>query len=554
MDKLLLYGQNRTAIEFIRAILEPEDCSITIAGTEHEAFKLLDEVEFQLVLLDMEMPNAAGLQLLGMIRQKKSQQELPVLALFHTSDQHKIEQVLSAGANDYIENRSVRVAYQTKVRNLVRLQNIYMELVCNNRQIDEILNNIPIVSLVVDSDVKVQCLNHTGQQVVAKPHVLGLLSGDVFDCINALSEGGACGKTKNCARCIIRNSVNASANLGISVHKKEGIFTVRKDGVFKELNVLVSTSPIKFKNKDSVLLSIDDVTIETQAVKDVQKLLSNEIEINKQLQSQTAKLKQITDNLNMLNDQLVDSEEKVQRQNEQLLDLNATKDKFFSIIAHDLRNPFNGILGLSSMLLKNINVYPLDDISRWVKQISMSAQGAYDLLENLLDWSKTQTGRIEFKPKVFELQDLITEILEITSSISMSKNIKICYEMPESVSLYADRNMIDTILRNLVINAVKFTREEGLVRIVVACSQDDVAISVIDNGVGIEPSRIGDLFKINEKTSTLGTANERGTGLGLILCDEFVRKHGGRIWVESEVDKGSSFKFTIPVHKHSNQK
>ncbi len=225
---------------------------------------------------------------------------------------------------------------------------------------------------------------------------------------------------------------------------------------------------------------------------------------------------------------------------------NATKDKFYSIIAHDLKNPFHGIMGFSNLIINNYDENKYEKIYSYARLINETAHQAYALLENLLNWSRSQTGIIEFKPTEINLKYLIVDILDITSGNSLAKNIKVSYEISENLNILADRNMLSTILQNLVTNAIKFTRESGIIRIVATHISNNILISVIDNGVGIEPERIDRLFKIHGCMSTQGTNNERGTGLGLMLCKEFIEKHGGKIWVESEVGRGSTFKFTIP--------
>jgi PAS domain S-box-containing protein len=235
---------------------------------------------------------------------------------------------------------------------------------------------------------------------------------------------------------------------------------------------------------------------------------------------------------------------------------NATKDKFYSIIAHDLKNPFHGIIGFSNLIINNYDKNKYDEdkydedkyekIYNYVRLINETAHQAYVLLENLLNWSRSQTNIIEFKPTKINLEYLIVDILDIISGNSQAKNIKVSYEISENLNILADRNMLSTILQNIVTNAIKFTRESGFIRIVATRIPNNVLISVIDNGVGIEPEKIDKLFKIHERMSTQGTNNEKGTGLGLMLCKEFIEKHGGKIWVESEAGRGSTFKFTIP--------
>lgn len=248
------------------------------------------------------------------------------------------------------------------------------------------------------------------------------------------------------------------------------------------------------------------------------------------------------------NDEILKQKTTIHTKNKELQELNATKDKFFSIIAHDLKNPFNGILGFSDLLVNSPHEYNQEETMYFLKMMRGSAQSAYKLLENLLDWAMSQTGRIEFKPEIISLENLIIDIINITASNSLPKKIKVSYEITDNIDIFADRNMINTILRNLVNNAIKYTHKTGTVKIVATNDENYVLISVIDNGVGIKPEEIEKLFNLSDKTSTPGTENEKGTGLGLLLCKEFVEKHGGKIWVESEFGKGSNFRFSIPLY------
>ena len=239
-------------------------------------------------------------------------------------------------------------------------------------------------------------------------------------------------------------------------------------------------------------------------------------------------------------------EEEILKQNQQLTEANATKDKFFSIIAHDLRNPFNSILGFSELLLKNIDKFDNEKIVRFVNTINSTGKSTYKLLENLLEWSRSQTGKIEFKPEDFILENLLIEVVDLSNNAAASKNITLSYEITDSLIAFADRNMINTVLRNLISNAIKFTNRNGSITITAKKHNNRIETSVKDSGVGMSKTAINSLFKISEKAGTLGTENEQGTGLGLILCQEFITKHQENIWVESEVGKGSEFKFTLP--------
>jgi two-component system, sensor histidine kinase and response regulator len=240
------------------------------------------------------------------------------------------------------------------------------------------------------------------------------------------------------------------------------------------------------------------------------------------------------------------SDQALKESESRLLELNATKDKFFSIIAHDLKNPFNSILGFSNLLADQIHELNNDQIEEFVRYIQKSSQIAFDLLGNLLEWTRSQTGRMVFNPEFVEMVSLIREVTGIMEASAQQKNIAIVFELPKNAPVIADKDMISTVLRNLISNAVKFTYSNG--EIVIAAKQlsDELVVSVSDNGLGIRKESLDKLFRIEESYTTPGTNNELGTGLGLILCQEFINQHGGKIWAESEFGKGSTFSFTIP--------
>lgn len=222
------------------------------------------------------------------------------------------------------------------------------------------------------------------------------------------------------------------------------------------------------------------------------------------------------------------------------------KDKFFSIIAHDLRGPFNGIIGLSELLLENDNQLDNKETNEFIQLINQSSKSAFSLLDNLLTWAQSQTGTIEFSPKELEIHSVTDKTISLLSNIAKSKNISIRSEFEEKQHLVADRNMLETIFRNLISNAIKFTNTNGDVVLSMKKENGQLVFSVRDNGIGIAPDKIAQLFAINNRNTTSGTNDETGTGLGLMLCKDFVEKHGGQIWVNSQPGKGSDFMFSIP--------
>jgi PAS domain S-box-containing protein len=240
------------------------------------------------------------------------------------------------------------------------------------------------------------------------------------------------------------------------------------------------------------------------------------------------------------------AEEALKENEARLREAVATRDKFFSIIAHDLKNPFNSILGFSDLLAEQVSNKNYEGIEEYSAIIRNSSQRVMDLLMNLLEWSLSQTGRMEYNPEFVELHTLINQVCELMEDASHQKSITIELQIPLNFRAIADKAMISTTLRNLISNAVKFTKPGGLITISVGQKEEELIVSIADNGVGIKKELIDNLFKVEESYSTAGTQKEMGTGLGLILCKEFIGKHGGRIWAESELGKGSTFYFTLP--------
>lgn len=256
--------------------------------------------------------------------------------------------------------------------------------------------------------------------------------------------------------------------------------------------------------------------------------------------------------------------------NAELEQLNTDKDKFFSIVAHDLKGPFQPLLGLSRILTETNTITNPQKISKMSKDIYASAQTIYNLLENLLEWSQMQRGRMTYKPTKLDLQQIVKRNIRLLTKNATNKNITLQSTISKSIAIYADAHMIDTIIRNLVSNALKFTPENGAITISAKLTHNTnnqpnlqvtqadklsipspptlVEVAISDTGVGISQENINKLFKIEVHHSTLGTAQEQGTGLGLIICKEMIIKNGGTIAIESTPGQGSTFKFTIPLH------
>jgi signal transduction histidine kinase len=238
---------------------------------------------------------------------------------------------------------------------------------------------------------------------------------------------------------------------------------------------------------------------------------------------------------------------KAEKSELRLRHLNADKDRFISILGHDLKNPFNNILGFSEILTDEIESLSKEEIKDIAKNINKSAKITNNLLEEILLWAKTQQSKIPYKPQILNFKDICKETLEILTPNADAKNISFVCSSEDTINVFADKDMLNTVLRNLVSNAVKFSNNGGAINISAKQDSSNITISVSDNGIGIDSENLTKLFDVGQVLTTKGTADEKGTGLGLLLCKEFVEKHGGKIWVESEVGKGSDFKFTLPV-------
>ncbi len=251
--------------------------------------------------------------------------------------------------------------------------------------------------------------------------------------------------------------------------------------------------------------------------------------------------------LQEVNHILEEQKEEIQTQAESLMEANATKDRFFSIIAHDLRNPFNSILGYSDLLITNYNDFSQKEIKEFIVEIDKSSKNTYALLENLLHWARSQKEGIVINREKLNLAELFDESIKPYTNIAKMKYISILNEIPNDIFVETDKYTMTTTFRNLINNAIKFTPEKGRIVIYSKLDKGQIEIGIQDTGVGMNQNTINNLFRIDKSFSTPGTNMEKGTGLGLILCKEFIEKNDGHIYVESELGKGSTFKIVLPV-------
>lgn len=243
------------------------------------------------------------------------------------------------------------------------------------------------------------------------------------------------------------------------------------------------------------------------------------------------------------------AEKKLKKSNYQLKQALADKDKFFSIIAHDLRSPFIGFHNFIRLMDKHIDSMSHEDIRKLTRDMKKNADNLYNLLNNLLEWARVKRGLISYDPGPLKLVEIVRLSLDLIEPGAAQKNISLGVSVPQEITILADKPMLFTVIRNILSNAVKYTRRQGRISIMAQCQKSMVVVAVKDNGLGMDKKTISALFTHGQKFSLQGTEGETGTGLGLLLCREFIEKHGGRIWAESQPGQGSTFYFTLPAYE-----
>lgn len=314
----------------------------------------------------------------------------------------------------------------------------------------------------------------------------------------------------------------------------------RKDAILK---VIESKKPLRYEDSqngnifDTTIYPIhndegkvDKLTIFAHDITEQKKIEEKIRDMNKELEMR------VNERTALLHDAMED-----------LRISNYSKDKFFGIIAHALKNPIQALLLTSNMLIDYHDDFDEVQLKRNHQQIFDSTRYLNDLLENLLEWAKSRSGKLTFKPSKFMIGNAVDEVLQIYSTLAKGKNIDIAVDIDKNSEIFADRNMIISVISNLISNAIKFTSENGKILVSSEKIHNSVYVSVKDTGIGITEEDIKKLFQIDVKHSTKGTSQEQGKGIGLLLCKEFVEKHGGRIWVDSKPGEGTVLKFSIPI-------
>lgn len=340
----------------------------------------------------------------------------------------------------------------------------------------------------------------TATDIVRKPHIIAI------DCI--------CDKTKI--------EIDSSLNNALSYMKRDFTEVLPVFEKKKFIGLIFKSDILEYLNEHCNLL-------QNEIVQHSEKIKKQNSEFKIKIRQQRQELEKITE-----------------QRTKELIDLVETKERFIRIIIHELRSPFNGILGFLELLKKNIQKYNIDKIEKFLTIIHQSASTTFELLVNLSAWLDTKNDRIPFNPENIGIYEIVTDEILTTSLLLEQKQIKLINNIPEDLHAYVDQNMMKTIFRNLIVNATKYTTANGEISISAIENEQFIEITVQDTGIGLSQKHVNKLFESEGLTSLVGTANEKGTGMGLLLCKEFVEIGGGKIWVESSLGNGSEFKFLLP--------
>jgi PAS domain S-box-containing protein len=306
--------------------------------------------------------------------------------------------------------------------------------------------------------------------------------------------------------------------------------------------IILSTTKVPIKNKDGETIGIVGICRDITQMKRIEKQLRKKSE---DIQETNSLLEERQEEILLQSEELAEQTQHLLIANAELESLNRTKDKFFSIIAHDLRNPFNAIIGFCELLRNDF--YEMDNQQKLnvLELINISSETAFNLLENLLQWARTQTDKIKFNPEIFDLYEIINPVIDLHCAVANKKGVKFKNDIAPHTGVYADKNMINTVLRNLISNAIKFSNPNGEIVLSVNKKDEFIEVSIIDEGIGMDHECLSKLFRIDTYYSTAGTMGETGTGLGLIICKEFVEKNNGRIKASSSEGAGTTLSFTL---------
>ncbi len=508
---ILIVDDNPSNLGVIVDYLEHYDFKVLVARRGETGIEKAQFARPNVILLDVLMPGIDGFETCRRLKANNELKDIPVIMMTALTDVESKLQGFQAGAVDYITKPFQQEEVLARVRTHLNLRSLQQDLQKKNRQLqqemaereraEEMLRKLE--KAIETTEVGVTITDNDGHIEYINPADARMHGYAVDDVI---------GKHASIfAPPDVRPQSPVHTTKVSFVHWKRERINARKDGTTFPAVLISNPIPDKHGNTIGKVTICEDIT-----------------------------------ELKKAESALLEAHHRLQEQNAQLQELNASKDKFFSIISHDLRAPFSTLIGLSEFISTNYHKYREEKFKRHIDILHSSAQRLYALLENLLTWARLQRGAMEYEPEEFDLDGVIQENITLFSPRADEKRIRLTKEAEEGLMAYADPRMIDTVLRNLLSNALKFTKAGDSIAITAVPQEQRIEARVTDTGAGITESGKDKLFRIDAHYSRTGTEGEQGTGLGLILCKELIEQNGGQIWVESEVGKGTTFTFTIP--------
>lgn len=509
---ILLVEDNFLHLKLIKKMLGTDSKKIVAVSTLKECIDHLNTNNFDVVLLDLNLPDSKGKDTFRDVHEYRK--DLPIILITGSEDENFALELIREGAQDYITKQ--RLSPEILSRSIyysIERQALLQDVIEQKERIQSIEQERTIIQQalihsrenfyrsVAESPLGIRIVTDDGETIYANKAILDIYG---FDNIEEFKRTSVKDRytPESYKEYLQRRCCRKNGEIGSS--SKYEISIVRKNGEIRHL--LVYRKRVLWNDQMQYQVLYSDITKRKVA------------------------------------------EQEVQEKNEMLHDIIADRNKFFSIIAHDLKGPLGTFVAITKILSDALQTMSPVEVKEIVENLKKSASNVYSLLENLLTWSQLKRDRIKFAPEMLHVKKQVKTSLDALHESVVRKEIAIFIPIPDDLKVFADQQMFHTIIRNLVSNAVKFTPRGGRIDVTARCCADHcIEICVRDSGVGIPAEIKNKLFHLPEKITRTGTDGEAGTGLGISLCKEFVEKHGGRIWVESEVGEGSSFFMTFPA-------